>query len=272
MHNHAQASKNMKKGAGEIMLQQERHTRILELLSQFGRVYATELSLQLGVSEDTVRRDLKQLDEQKQLRRVHGGALPLQHESPEYRQRHEEIDPLKQRVALAAIPLIKGGQTILIDSGSTCLQLAMNLPTHFNFTVVTPSPLVATKLIHHNNIELILLGGKIFKPAVMALGATTNAMLRKIHFDSCFLGVCALHPSQGLSINHIDEAETLATIIEQSEQVVTLASYLKLGKVSTHKICSTHKINYLITDSSSDPKLLNLFSDQGIEINICADQ
>ncbi|TEW44558.1 DeoR/GlpR family DNA-binding transcription regulator [Psychromonas algicola] len=253
------------------MLQQERHSRILDLLSQFGRVYATELSLQLGVSEDTVRRDLKVLDEQKKLRRVHGGALPLQHENKEYRQRHEEIDPLKERVALAAIPLIEEGQTILIDSGTTCLQLAMNLPTHFNFTVVTPSPLVATKLIHHNNIELILLGGKIFKPSVMALGATTNAMLRKIHFDTCFLGVCALHPSQGLSINHIDEAETLATIIEQSEQVVTLASYLKLGKMSTHKVCGANKIDYLITDSSSDPKLLSLFSEQGIEIKICND-
>ncbi|MEJ6079848.1 DeoR/GlpR family DNA-binding transcription regulator [Vibrio sp. 1-Bac 57] len=261
----------MKKTAGDNMLQQQRHSKILELLSQLGRVYATELSLQLGVSEDTVRRDLKLLDELKQLRRVHGGALPLQHESQEYRQRHEEIDPLKQRVALAAIPLIKEGQTILIDSGSTCLQLAMNLPTHFNFTVVTPSPLVATKLIHHNNIELILLGGKIFKPSVMALGATTNAMLRKIHFDCSFLGVCALHPSQGLSINHIDEAETLSTIIEQSEQVVTLASYLKLGKMATHKVCDAHKIDCLVTDSSSDPKLLALFSEQGIDIKICAD-
>ena len=253
------------------MLQQERHRRILDLLSQFGRVYAAELSLQLGVSEDTVRRDLKVLDGQYKLRRVHGGALPLQHENKEYRQRHEEVDPLKERVALAAIPLIKEGQTILIDSGSTCLQLAINLPTHFNFTVVTPSPLVATKLIHHNNIELILLGGKIFKPSVMALGATTNAMLRKIHFDSCFLGVCALHPSQGLSINHIDEAETLATIIDQSEQVVTLASSFKLGKMATHKVCDTRKIDCLVTDSASDAKLLSLFSEQGINIEICAD-
>lgn len=253
------------------MLQQERHSKILELLSQLGRVYAAELSVRLGVSEDTIRRDLKVLDEQHQLRRVHGGALPLQHESKEYRERHEEVDPLKKRVALAAIPLIKEGQTILIDSGSTCLQLAMNLPTHFNFTVVTPSPLVATKLIHHNNIELIMLGGKVFKPAVMALGATTNAMLRKIHFDTCFLGVCALHPSKGLSINHIDEAETLATIIEQSEQVVTLGSYLKLGKMGTHKVCDAHKIDCLVTDSTSDPKLLALFAAQGVNITICDD-
>ncbi|TEW53625.1 DeoR/GlpR transcriptional regulator [Psychromonas sp. RZ22] len=253
------------------MLQQERHSKTLELLSQFGRVYANELSLQLGVSEDTVRRDLKLLDEQKKLRRVHGGALPLQHQNQEYRERHEEVDPLKLRVALAAIPLIKEGQTILIDSGTTCLQLAMNLPTDFNFTVVTPSPLVATKLIHHNNIELILLGGKIFKPAVMALGATTNAMLRKIYFDTCFLGVCALHPSKGLSINHIDEAETLSTIIEQSEQVVTLASNVKLGKMSKHKVCDAHKIDCLVTDVASDPKLLSLFEAQGINIKICKD-
>lgn len=253
------------------MLQQERHAQILELLSQSGRVYAAELSQYFAVSEDTIRRDLKVLDEQNQLRRVHGGALPLQLESLDYRERHQEIDPLKRRVALAAIPFIKEGQTILIDSGSTCLQLAMNLPTHFNFTVVTPSPLVATQLVHHNNIELILLGGKIFKPAVMALGATTNAMLRKIHFDSCFLGVRALHPSKGLTINHIDEAETLATIIAQSEQVITLASHIKLGKMSTHMICEARKIDCLVTDSQSDKKLLSLFAEQGVDICICED-
>lgn len=253
------------------MLQQERHAKILELLSQSGRVYAAELSQYFAVSEDTIRRDLKLLDEQKLLRRVHGGALPLQLENQEYRERHQEVDPLKQRVASAAIPLIKEGQTILIDSGSTCLQLARSLPTMLNFTVVTPSPLVATELIHHNNIELILLGGKIFKPAVMALGATTNAMLRKIHFDICFLGVCALHPSHGLSINHIDEAETLATIIDQSEQVVTLATHIKLGTMSTHQVCNTRKIDCLVTDSGSDPKMLGLLSEQGMDILICKD-
>ncbi|WP_019616110.1 DeoR/GlpR family DNA-binding transcription regulator [Psychromonas ossibalaenae] len=253
------------------MLQQERHNKILDLLSQLGRVYATELSVTLQVSEDTIRRDLKQLDEAKLLRRVHGGALPLQQEFDEYRERHEEVDPLKKRVALAAIPFIKENQTILLDSGTTCLQLAMNLPTHFNFTVVTPSPLVATKLIHHNNIELILLGGKIFKPAVMALGATTNAMLRKIHFDACFLGICALHPNKGLSINNLDEAETLATIIEQSEKVIALGSSLKLGKMATHKVCDSNKLDLLVTDSNSDQHILNLLKEKGVQIEICSD-
>lgn len=251
------------------MLQQERHQKILDLLSQFGRVYASELSGQLKVSEDTIRRDLKLLDKKECLRRVHGGALPLQQTFDEYRERQDEIDPLKKRVALAAIPFIKPGQTILLDSGTTCLQLAMNLPTHFNFTVVTPSPLVAIKLMHHNNIELILLGGKIFKPSVMALGATTNAMLRKIYFDSCFLGICALHPSHGLSINHLDEAETLAIIIAQSEQVVVLGSAIKLGKMGTYKVCDSNKLNLLITDNLSDAQTLRLLKAKGVKIKIC---
>ena len=253
------------------MLQQERHNKILDLLSHKGRVYATELSQALGVSEDTIRRDLKQLDEDKLLRRVHGGALPLQQEYEAYRERQDEIDPLKKRIALAAIQFIKPDQTILIDSGTTCLQLAMNLPTHFNFTVVTPSPLVANKLMYHDNIELILLGGKISKSAVMTLGATTNAMLRKIYFDSCFLGVCALHPNKGLSINHLDEAETLSTIIEQSEQVIVLGSSLKLGKMSTYKVCDCNKLNLLITDPNSDNKILQLLKDQGVQVEIFAD-
>lgn len=253
------------------MLQQERHNKILDLLCQQGRVYATELSQAFTVSEDTIRRDLKQLDENLLLRRVHGGALPLLLKSEAYRERQDEIDPLKKRIALASIKFIKVNQTILIDSGSTCLQLAINLPTHFKFTVVTPSPLVASKLMYHDNIELILLGGKISKTAVMALGATTNAMLRKIHFDSCFLGVCALHPNKGLSINQLDEAETLSTIIEQSEQVIVLGSSLKLGKMGTYKVCDCNKLNLLVTDSNSDHKMLTLFKDQGVKIETCAD-
>lgn len=253
------------------MLQQERHNKILDLLSQQGRVYAAELSQALGVSEDTIRRDLKQLDEDSLLRRVHGGALPLQQDSEAYRERQGEIDPLKKRIALAAIKFIKPEQTILIDSGTTCLQLAMNLPTHFNFTVVTPSPLVASKLMYHDNIELILLGGKISKTAVMALGATTNAMLRKIHFDSCFLGVCALHPNKGLTINQLDEAETLSTIIEQSEQVIVLGSSLKLGKMGTYKVCDCNKLNLLVTDSCSGNKIQTLLKDQGVQIEVCTD-
>lgn len=254
-----------------MMLQQERHNKILDILSVQGRVYAAELSETLSVSEDTIRRDLKQLDEDALLRRVHGGALPLQLDTSAYRERQNEVDPIKKRIALAAIQFIKPNQTILIDSGTTCLQLAMNLPTHFNFTVVTPSPLVATKLMYHDNIELILLGGKIFKPAVMALGATTNAMLQKIHFDSCFLGVCALHPNKGLSINHLDEAETLATIIEQSEQVIALGTSLKLGKMGTYKVCDSNKLNLLVTDSHSDNKMLQLFQEKGVQVELCSD-
>lgn len=251
------------------MLQQERHNRILDLLYQKGRVYAAELSQAFSVSEDTIRRDLKQLDDDQLLRRVHGGALPLQQESEAYRDRQDEIDPLKKRIALAAIKFIEPDQTILIDSGTTCLQLAMNLPKHFNFTVVTPSPLVASKLMHHDNIELILLGGMVLKSAVMALGATTNAMLRKIHFDSCFLGVYALHPNNGLSINRLDEAETLSTIIEQSEQVIVLGSSLKLGKMATYKVCDCNKINLLVTDPGSENKILPLLKDKGVQIELC---
>ncbi|MCP4323640.1 MAG: DeoR/GlpR transcriptional regulator, partial [Alteromonadales bacterium] len=132
-------------------------------------------------------------------------------------------------------------------------------------------PLVATKLMHHDNIDLILLGGKILKSAVMALGATTNAMIRKIHFDSCFLGVCALHPNKGLSINELDEAETLSTIIEQSEQVIALGSSLKLGKMGTYKVCDSNKLNLLVTDSSSENKILKLLKEKGVQIELCAD-
>lgn len=248
------------------MLLEERQNRILEMLRSQGRVYAAELSQQLGVSEDTVRRDLNSLSQQGVLRRVHGGALPCQHDLIDYRDRKDDIDPTKQAIAHEALPFIKPGQTVLIDSGSTCLHIAQNLPTHFPFTVVTPSPLIATQLISHENIELILVGGRVFKPAIMSVGAATNAMLQEIHFDLCFLGIFALHTSAGLMINNLEEAQTLKVMIAQSEQVVGLAEASKLDKVGTHFIASCDKLSALVTSADASDAVLAELAEAGVEI------
>ncbi len=250
------------------MLLEERQSKILDQLRSLGRVYATELSHQLNVSEDTIRRDLNSLAQQKLLRRVHGGALPCQYDVCDYRDRKDEVEPIKQAIAIAALAFIEPGQTVLIDSGSTCLYIAQNLPTHFPFTVVTPSPLIASQLINQENIELILIGGKVFKPAIMSVGAVTDAMLKQIHFDLCFLGICALHLSSGITINYMEEAQTLKVMVAQSERVIGLADASKLDKVATHLIVPCNKLNTLVTSQDADPKIIAELKKQGVEILI----
>ena len=248
------------------MLLEERQTKILEMLRAQGRVYAADLSQQLEVSEDTIRRDLNSLAQQGRLRRVHGGALPCQHDLIDYRDRKDQVEPAKQAIARKALSFIKPGQTILIDSGSTCLHIAQNLPSDFPFTVVTPSPLIATQLISQENIELILVGGRVFKPAIMSVGAATNAMLQEINFDLCFLGIFALHTSAGLMINNLEEAQTLKVMIAQSEKVVGLADAGKLDKVGTHFIASCDKLSALVTSEDANDTILTELAEQGIEI------
>lgn len=248
------------------MLLEERQAKILEQLRMKGRVYASDLSELLSVSEDTVRRDLNQLSQAGKLRRVHGGALPVGSQLDDYKNRRGVMDPLKSDIAAAAVARLHTGQTILLDSGNTCLHMARLIPKDMQLTLVTPSPITAIQLLEHPNVEVIVLGGRMHKPAVMTCGASTNNMISKMHFDVSFLGVTALHPTVGLTASYLEEAETQTLIINQSTETVLLADHGKLDKVAPYQIAPCKAIDALVTDAESDPLLLNQFAELEIEI------
>lgn len=248
------------------MLLAERQNRIIEQLNLTGKVLAADLAEQLSVSEDTIRRDLNKMGEAGLVRRVHGGALPLQQTNPDYIDRLNNPDPGKKRFAQAAVQLIKPGQTILIDSGETCLYLARLLPIEIPLTVVTGCPMVACELSRHQKIEVILLGGRFFKPALRCVGTGTTDMLRKMRFDMCFFGIYALHLKHGMSVNYIEEAEISQVAMEQSDKCVIMGASDKLDKTSSHQIVPIEKIDILITEKNSVEHLLNQLSDKGLEI------
>lgn len=248
------------------MLQAERQTLILEQLKLKGRVYAADLAAQLGVSEDTVRRDLNRLGETKLLRRVHGGALPLQLDVPDYADRLESRNPGKQKRAEAALAFIEPGMTLLLDSGETCRYLAMALPRDMPLTVVTTCPLIACELVHHDRVEVILLGGRFFKPALRCVGSGAAEMIRRMHFDLCFMGLCALHPQRGFSAKYYEEAEIMRITIEQADKTVIMGDRDHLGTVSHHQVVPARELDVLITDSGADASVLEALAEQGVEI------
>jgi DeoR/GlpR family transcriptional regulator of sugar metabolism len=248
------------------MLSAERQNRIIEQLNLTGKVLATELAEQLAVSEDTIRRDLNKMGEAGLIRRVHGGALPLQQTNPDYIDRLNNPDTGKKRFAQAAVELIKPGQTILIDSGEICLYLARLLPKDLPLTVITGCPMVACELSRHQKIEVILLGGRFFKPALRCVGTGTTDMLRKMRFDMCFFGIYALHLKHGMSVNYIEEAEISQVAMEQADKCIIMGAADKLDKTSSHQIVPIEKINILITEKNGDQHLLNKLSDKGLEI------
>lgn len=250
------------------MLLAERQNRIIEQLNITGKVLAADLALQLGVSEDTIRRDLNKMGEADLIRRVHGGALPLQQTNPDYIDRLKNPDTSKKCFAEAAVKLLKPGQTILIDSGETCLYLARLLPKEIPLTVVTGCPMVACELSRHDKVEVILLGGRFFKPALRCVGTGATDMLRKIRFDLCFFGIYALHLKHGMSVNYLEEAEISQVVMSQSDKTVVMGASNKLDKTSSHQIVPVSALDILITDTNNDKNLLNKLSEKGVEV-IC---
>ncbi|MCF6441678.1 DeoR/GlpR family DNA-binding transcription regulator [Pseudoalteromonas luteoviolacea] len=250
------------------MLLAERHQLILEQLNLHGRITSVELAKSLAVSEDTIRRDLNKLGELKLLHRVHGGALVMQEETPDYFDRLNTPDPSKKRFLEPALNMLEAGQTIVIDSGETCRYLAQNLPANLPLTVVTGCPLIVQDLMQQPQVQVIQIGGKMFKPAMRTVGHSAIEMLKQIRFDIVFMGICAFHAKHGFCVSYLEEAEVLRATIEQADRTVLMGPHDKLDKTKTYQIVPAHKINHLITDKGIRQDVQSSIQALGIELTI----
>src|SRR5215218_540833 len=152
------------------LLSEERRVRILAALRVQGRVLAAELSQEYGVSDDTIRRDLDALAEQGLLQRVHGGALRRAPVNDDYGARQTEDAPAKEAIARATAGLIHSGQVIILDGGTTTLAVARHLPPDLDARVITTSPHVAVALASYPRVEVIMVGGELYRYAMVAVG------------------------------------------------------------------------------------------------------
>ena len=181
------------------MLASQRKQYILATLQRDGQLVAKTLAQELELSEDTIRRDLRELAQEGLLQRVHGGALPASPAIVNFPQRQQIATAAKEAIGRAAAQLIQPGQVVIIDGGTTAVQLARHLPPELQATVVTHSPTIAVELATHKSVEIILIGGRLFKHSVVAVGAVAIEALSHIHADSFFMGVTGVHPQAGLT-------------------------------------------------------------------------
>src|SRR5215207_4759516 len=147
------------------MLKEARRDHIVETLRRHGRVVASELAATLGVSDDTVRRDLSDLAQAGVLHRVHGGALPTSPALPAFAARELQAPEAKRAIARVAAGLVRNGQVVFMDGGTTARLTAAQLSPELRATVITHSPTTADVLMDHPHVELVLLGGRVFKPS-----------------------------------------------------------------------------------------------------------
>ena len=230
------------------MLTAERKQYILDKLRQDGKVLAPQLSAHLGVSEDTIRRDLRDLAADGLLQRVHGGALPRSPAAAPYADRQRQAPSAKAAIARAAAALVTDGQVVLMDGGTTTLQVAQHLPDELRATVITHCPPVAIALADHPSMEVVLLGGRLYKEALVAVGAATVESLRMVRADLFMLGVDSLHPEVGVSTGNLDEAYVKRAMIESAAEVVALASAEKIDTAAPYVVAELNSLTHLITD------------------------
>lgn len=247
-------------------LPQERQQAILDELHLHGRVVASELSTLFRVSEDTIRRDLRDLAVAGLLKRVHGGALPIAPNNIPFMERDKQNPISKIKLAQAARQLVHDGQLILLAGGTTNTGLAKNLPPDLHVTIVTISPQIALHLAGYRNIEVILIGGRLNKRELVVCDAETIEQLSHFQADICFLGICGLHPETGCSIFDYEEVSIMHAFIEQSGEVVATISEEKLGTVGPYIVAPCTAITHIITEKQVAEEILVPYRKQGIQV------
>ncbi len=232
------------------MLKKERHEYILNLISRDNRIYVTSLSSELGISDDTLRRDLTELDNKGLLTKVHGGAIAKSGISIQFTDRINTAMDKKQQMASKVIPLFKNGDVILLDGGTSNLAVIRQLPKELELTIFTNSFPIVNELFNRPNIELNFLGGKVFSSSQVTVGVTVFQALQTINPEWVLVGISDVHPEKGLTCPDREEALIKRAMIERGNKRIILADSHKLNTARTYQVASLEDIDYIVTEDN----------------------
>ncbi len=232
------------------MLKKERHDYILNLINRDNRIYVTSLSNELGISDDTLRRDLTELDNKGLLTKVHGGAIAKSGISIQFTDRINTAMDKKQQMASKVIPLFKNGDVILLDGGTSNLAVIRQLPKELELSIFTNSFPIVNELFNRPNIELNFLGGKVFSSSQVTVGVTVFQALQTINPDWVLVGISDVHPEKGLTCPDRDEALIKRAMIERGNKRLILADSHKLNTARTYQVASLEEIDYIVTEDN----------------------
>jgi len=248
------------------MLTAERRRYILDAVQRDGKVLASEIGAVLGVSEDTIRRDLRELADAGMVVRVHGGALPVAPVNLPFRVRQDTDIQAKDAIARAAAAMIQHGQVAILDGGTTNLRVARNLSPDLAATVVTNCPHIAVALADHPHVTVVLVGGRLLKGSQTAVGPEAVDAFRTIRADISMLAVCGIHPDAGMTSEQMEEVPVKRAMISGARQVVALATSGKLGVAYPFAVGPLSQVTHLITGRDVAPGDLEPYRSQGLTV------
>jgi DeoR/GlpR family transcriptional regulator of sugar metabolism len=248
------------------MLAVQRKDLLLERLARDGRIVAKDFAAEVRTSEDSIRRDLRELAEAGLCQRVYGGALPVSPAVADYAARQTVAVDSKTRVAATAAALIEPGMAVILDGGTTALAVVRALPLTLKATVITHSPTIAAALGEHPSIELFLIGGRIFKHSMVASGAAAVEAAQAITADIFLLGVTGVHHEAGLTTGDADEAAMKRALSRRAAETYVLASSEKLGAASRFPVLPLDDVAAVITDARATDRAVQDLEVAGVRV------
>jgi DeoR family transcriptional regulator of aga operon len=251
------------------VLNEERRRVILDLLSRQGRVLVTELSRHFETSQVTIRKDLEVLHAHGMVHRTHGGALPSLDgalEDPTLREK-EKHRQKKLRIADSAASMVKEGQVIILDSGTTTTAIARALRSFQNLTIITNAVNIVAELAG-TAVEVILTGGTLRKNSFSLVGPIAEETLRRLSADLLFLGVDGFDVHYGLSTPNLMEAKVNRVMVEVAKRTVAVCDSSKFGRRSLSLIVPTSALQEVITDRGAPKSDLSVLKQARIEVTL----
>jgi DeoR/GlpR family transcriptional regulator of sugar metabolism len=237
------------------MLTTQRKKLLLARLAAEGQLVAKDLAAELGTSEDTIRRDLRELAAAGKLLRVHGGALPAAPAAGDLRVREELSAADKRALGRHGAAMIAPGQVVILDGGTTAIQVARHLPRELRATIVTHSPNVAIEAAACPGVEIVMLGGRLFRHSMVNVGAAVIDAVSRLRADLYFMGVTGVHPEAGLTTGDAEEAAVKRALHARAAETVVLASAEKLMAASAFVVAPLADLAQLVVPRATPERV-----------------
>ncbi|MCH5596820.1 DeoR/GlpR family DNA-binding transcription regulator [Niabella ginsengisoli] len=246
------------------MLKKERQAYILHQLNLHNKIVSVDLSNEIAVSEDTIRRDLQELSETGQLIKVHGGALSTAFNEVQFKAVNVYSQSHKKIIVNKALELIKNGMFILTSGGTTILELIRALPPHLKLTIMTGSIPVINACMAHPKLDVVVIGDKLSRDSKITVGAEAIQKISNVNADLCFLGTNAIDVAHGVTDNDWEVVQIKRAMVSSSSKVISMTISEKLQTYQPISVCKIERIDYLITELDSTDEKLKLFADAGV--------
>ncbi|PKM55302.1 MAG: DeoR family transcriptional regulator [Firmicutes bacterium HGW-Firmicutes-5] len=230
----------------------DRQIAILNLVSEKKKINVASLSEKLSVSQVTIRQDLKMLEADGMLKRYHGGAMPVSND--DMLRRLSVNFETKSQIAKMAASLVKNGETVLIESGSTNALLAAELGKKSGITIVTNSAFISRFVRDLSNVKIILLGGEYQHESEVLVGPLTRLCVKEFHVDKVFIGVDGFSQSTGFTCTNLFRAEVAKSMAQQAQQIIIVTDSTKFNEVGVASQFRPHEVDIVITDSKIAPE------------------